>query len=145
MALEYVLGVLISGALFVSFVMRIFSLTAWFESHLDHHVGLVPHTLDLVCFFWASSDSPSGVCSIVASSKGGGLFLLCLLLVPSTKMMFWDLSFLFSASTTMYMDLPSKPIRQHSRALSSSLDLVSSGTLIKHFDPKTHKWLIDGS
>src|SRR5882724_3508361 len=60
-------------------------------------------------------------------------------------MMFQDLSFLFSASTTTYMDSPSKPIRRHSRALSSSLDLVSSGTLIKHLDPKTHKWLIDSS
>src|SRR5882724_8554664 len=69
MVLEYVLGDLISGALFVSFMMRIFSLTAWFESRSDQHVGLVPHTSDLVCFF------------------------LCLLLMPSTKMMFWDPSF----------------------------------------------------
>src|SRR5882724_9477502 len=75
MVSEYVLGVLISGALFVSFVMRIFSLTAWFEIRSDCHVGLVPHTSDLVPFFWASSDSLSGECSIVASSKGGGPFL----------------------------------------------------------------------
>jgi len=43
------------------------------------------------------------------------------------------------------MESPSKPIRQYSFALSLSLDRVSSGTLMKHFELNIHRCPIDGT
>src|SRR6266481_7954902 len=148
---------------FIDFTMRTLSLVACVDRCLEHLVGSVPQTSDrvhlfpallvseLTTFLASTSDSMLSVmslmCAIVPSESPGNegsLQLLCSPL-PSMNMTLQDHSFLLSASTTTYMDSPSKLIKQHSLALSSSLVLCSSGTLIKHLVPNMCRCAIKGA
>src|SRR5882724_4653876 len=124
--------------------------------HSDLLTGSVPHTSNLVHLFMCSLSADSvmslvfgeslGVssCSVcvdsdLRKSRDDGSSLSRLFTLPSTKMTLCDCSFFLLESTTMYIESPSKPIRRHSSALSLSLILVSSGTLMKHLEPKTQR------
>src|SRR6266481_1242581 len=121
---------------FIDFAMRTLSLVACVDRCLEHLIGSVPQTSDRVRLFpallvselttfSASTSDPmlsvtSSMCAIVPSESPGneGSLQLLRFPLPSMNMISWDSSFLLSVLTTIYMDSPSKLIKQHSLALS---------------------------
>ncbi len=148
---------------FIDFTMRTLSLVACVDRHPERLIGSVPQTSEQVRLFpallvselttfSASTSDPmlsvtSSMCAVVPSESPGneGLLQLLCFPLPSMNMTLQDHSLLLSVSTTMYMDSPSKLIKRHSLALSSSLVLCSSGTLIKHLVPNTCRCMIKGA